>query len=73
MDALQVFASTKYKKEIQYLNRLFVDLVRPVVNKLYAPTGSMVTDPNDATKTIKVIDEVDAAIFAAEIKLYVQE
>ena len=65
LDALQVFTSTKFKNEIEHLNRLFIDLTKPIASKPYAPLPTTITYPKDASKTIQVIDEI--------VKMYVQE
>ena len=53
MDALKVFASTKYVSHIDYLTPIFVDLSPPIITKLVLTNSKInVTLPDGSTREI---------------------
>ena len=88
MDQLKIYASTNYKKEIKHMRKLFTDIDTPQVSKPKPPkvirrrtkTGVTTRGQRQSVEVVATStedegsdDNVDAAIYAEEVKTYVKE
>ena len=72
LDALKIYTSTIYIKDIQNLTTLFTDLVPPVIREPKEPKEKETID-NDGNKVTTAITRLQEAIFGEEIKQYIKE
>ena len=89
MDQLKIYASTNYKKEIKHMRKLFTDIETPQVSRpIKTPkvtqrrteTGVTTRGQRQSVEVVAMStedegsdDNIEAAIYAEEVKTYVKE
>ena len=89
LDQLKIYASTNYKKEVKHMQKLFTELQTPQINKPKPPkvtkkrttrVGVTTRGQRQSTDTTTTPveddgsdDNIEAAIYAEEVKTYVKE
>ena len=89
LDQLRIYASTNYKKEVKYMRKLFTDIETPIVprpvrlprtTRRKVRTGVTTRGQRQSSDTAVTSteeegsdDNIEAAIYAEEVKTYVKE
>jgi hypothetical protein len=71
LDALRIFASTAYRKDIHFLTRLFTDLQVPFVPKPDEPIATTVTIVDG--KEVKTLSKFDETVFQEQVKQWIKD
>ena len=71
MDALKVYSSTTFRKDINHLTKLFTELKKPEVPRPPDPVTTEQTD--DTGKTKQVITQFSQTVFQEQVKMWIKD
>ena len=71
MDALKVYSSTTFRKDINHLTKLFTELKTPEVPK--PPDPVMIEQTDDTGKTKTVITQFSQTVFQEQVKMWIKD